>query len=96
MERIRELVKRGDDGCTHTQELAKAMRNDDATAWDESIRGINNLTAVASIVTRPWSAVLSHFASLVKPDKDVESLEKDNVALLEELDDALIDRKSVV
>ena len=90
LERIRSLVSNQGSKCTHPQELANAMRNDDTTEWNESIRGINNLTALASIVTRPWSAVLSHFASLVKPGKEVESLEKDNAALREGLDDALM------
>ena len=90
LERIRELVKQENDGCTHNQELAKEMQNDEAMAWDESIRGINNLMALTSIVTRRWGTVLSHFALLVKPGKDIEDLEKDNAALREELDDALI------
>ena len=51
----------------HPQELLQEGRNDDATEWTESIGGINNLIALTSLVTRPWSSVLIHLARLVEP-----------------------------
>ena len=48
LDRIRELVAIQNETCTHPQELAKAMRNEELMGWNESIRGINNLTALTS------------------------------------------------
>ena len=90
IDRIEKLIAGENNECTHPQELARAMRNDDATEWTESLQGIRNLIALTSIVTRPWSAVLTHFARLVKPTEGNEKLEKENTDLREKLDDALI------
>lgn len=46
MERIRGLIKREENGCTHPREFGQAMRNDGAAVWTESIEGINKLTAL--------------------------------------------------
>ena len=90
MERIREFVKRGQNGCTHPQELPQAMRNDDATEWTEAIPGIKNLISLTSPVTRPWSAMLTHFARLAEPIQGNSKLEQENDPLQEELDHPLI------
>ena len=90
LDRIEKLVSDGNNGCTHPRELAQAMRNDDATEWTESLQGIKNLIALTSIITRPWSAVIAHFARLVEPKEAGNKLEKENIDLREKLDDALI------
>ena len=57
LERIRGLISAQQGECNHPRELAEAMRIDDATEWTESMREIRNLTALTSIITRPWSAM---------------------------------------
>ena len=76
--------------CAHPQELAARMRNEVTTTWEESLRGIANLQALAPTTVVSWCAILTHFASLVKPGGDGEKLKKENAALREKLDDALM------
>ena len=89
LDRIEKLISTENNGCSHPQELAARMRNEVTTTWEESLRGIANLQALAPTTVVSWSAILNHFASLVKPNSE-ETLRKDNAALQEKLDDALI------
>ena len=90
LERIRGLIAAEKGECAHPQELAARMRNEVTTTWEESPRGIANLQALAPTTVVSWSAILTHFASLVKPGEDGEKLKKENAALREKLDDALM------
>ena len=47
LERIRSLVTNNGNGCTHPPQLAARMRNEVTTTWEESLRGIANLQALA-------------------------------------------------
>ena len=86
LERIRKLISNGSDECTHHQELAARMRNETTTTWEESLRGIKNLQALAPVTVVSWSDILAHFASLVRPTKEHEEIEE----LRDQLDDALM------
>ena len=66
------------------------MRNEETTTWEESLRGITNLQALAPITIISWSAILNHCTSLEKPKEDERNWEKENTDLREILDDALI------
>ena len=90
LERIRKLISGSDEGCTHPRELATRMRNETTTTWDGSLRGIATLQALVPITVVSWSAILNHFASLDKPEEGSKKLKEENVALREELDDALM------
>ena len=90
LSRIRGFASAEKGECSRPQELAARMRNEITTTWEESLRGIANLQALAPTIVVTWSAILKHFASLVKPGGSEEELKKDNAALQEKLDDALI------
>lgn len=66
------------------------MRNETTTTWEESLRGIANLQALAPTTIVSWSNILAHFASLVKPDDKAKALKEENATLQEELDVALM------
>ena len=66
------------------------MRNEDTMTWEESLRRIANLQALAPITMISWSAILNHFASLQKPNEDERNWEKENTDLREKLDDGLM------
>ena len=86
LERIKTLISAESNECTHPRELATRMRNEVTTTWEESLQGIKNLQALAPVTVVSWSALLAHFASLVKPGEEQEEIED----LRNQLDDALI------
>ena len=90
LQKIPSLATGEKGECTHPLELAMPMRNEDITTWEESLRGIANLQALAPITMISWSAILNHFASREKPNEDERNWEKENTDLREKLDDALI------
>ena len=90
LDAIQKLIAGERRECSHPQELAARMRNEVTTTWEESLRGIANLQALAPAIVVTWSAILKHFASLVRPEEGSKELEKENAELREELDDALI------
>ena len=90
LDKIQKLIAGEKGECSHPQELAARMRNEITTPWDESLRGIANLQALAPAIAVTWSAILKHFASLVPPGKDPEEAKGELANLREELDDALL------
>ena len=88
LEKIKNLIAGGSNECAHPRELATKMRNEATAAWEESLRGISNLQALAPVTVVSWSAILAHFAFLVKPRSGGEETEKRK--LREKLDDALM------
>ena len=90
LDKIPGLVSTKEGECSHPQELAARMHNEVTTTWEVSLRGIANLQSLAPTTEVSWSAILNHFASLVKPGRSEEKLKEDNAALQEKLDDALM------
>ena len=90
LDTIQKLIAGERKACSLPQELAARMRNEVTTTWEESLRGIANLQELAPAIVVTWSAILKHFASLVRPEEGSKELERENVKLREELDGALI------